>query len=71
MLAPSHGITDLQEWLQHTHRYQHRTLKKSWISLVHLAWWTIWKESNARIFQNKAAPLNLIQARLIEEAELG
>jgi hypothetical protein len=43
-------------------------MKKSWISLVHLSWWTIWKERNARIFQKKAAPLNQIQARLTEEA---
>jgi hypothetical protein len=59
-LAPGPGTSELQDWLHHTHRSQDRTMKKSWISLVHLSWWTIWKECNARIFQNKVAPLNQI-----------
>jgi hypothetical protein len=60
-LARSPGTTSLQDWLHLSRQSQDKPIKKNWISLVHLAWWTIWKERNARIFQNKATPLSQIQ----------
>jgi hypothetical protein len=49
---------------------QPQAIKKQWASLVHLTWWTIWKERNNRIFHNNAAPISRIHSNIIEEAEL-
>jgi hypothetical protein len=40
-LASGPGTVNLQDWLHLTRRSQDRAIKKNWISLVHLAWWTI------------------------------
>jgi hypothetical protein len=68
-LAPSQDTSHLQTWLEDTARAQPMCKMKSWITLVQLAWWTVWKEGNTRIFQNTAATLRTIHARIIDETK--
>jgi hypothetical protein len=67
-LVPSSNTNQLQGWLLDTSNTFPTAARKSWVSLVHLTWWTLWKERNARIFQNSAAPLSRIFACIVEEA---
>ena len=67
-LAPNPTTTNLLAWVTATRQAQPAALKKSWISLVHLTWWTIWKERNSRIFQNKAATFSRLFDCIIEDA---
>ena len=43
---------------------------KALTSLIMLVSWEIWKEHNARVFRNTAAPTMLIVERIKEEAHL-
>ena len=69
-LAPDAGATSLTEWLSTTRHAQPAHKRKSWVSLVHLTWWSLRKERNTRIFQNTAAPLSGIYACIVDEAKL-
>ena len=46
---------------------QHR---KALASVMMLVSWEIWKERNARIFRNMAAPTTIVVSRIKEEARL-
>lgn len=67
-LAPSPTMTSLQDWLQNTKQAQPKTTRKHWASLVHLAWWMIWKERNSRVFQNTATSISRIHSNILDEA---
>ena len=69
-LAPSAATTSLDAWLCSSRQTQPAALKKSWTSLVHLTWWTLWKERNSRIFQNSAATLDRMHSCIVEDAKL-
>jgi hypothetical protein len=66
-LAPSEETTQLQEWLYSTTTSLGGS-GRHWGSLVQLTWWTIWKERNSRIFQNRTSSISEITGRIFEEA---
>lgn len=68
-LAPTTNTDSLQAWISSTRQLLPVSRRKSWIALMQLTWWMTWKERNARIFQNTAAPLSRIHASIIEEAD--
>ena len=67
-LAPRQDTASLEGWLTNTMQQHQPSLRKNWTTLVHLTWWCLWKERNARIFENKASALSRIHANVIEEA---
>lgn len=67
-LVPPTNTHSLEDWLMHSRQRLPNSLKKNWTAVVHLAWWSIWKERNARIFNNKAEPLSRILSAILEEA---
>ena len=67
-LRPRADIASLEEWIMTTSRRLPQATQKSWTALVHLTWWSIWKERNNRIFNNKAEPLSRIHSMIIDEA---
>ena len=68
-LMPRPDDPSLESWITRTCQQMPSTLKKNWTALVHLAWWTIWKERNSRIFNNKAESLTRIHSNIVEEAK--
>jgi hypothetical protein len=66
--APSTDCSSLHDWLLSSLQTRAEPIRKSWISLVHLTWWSIWKERNARIFRNETTSQNQIHSRLIDDA---
>ena len=55
-------------WLRSVEAGGH--IKKATASVMMLVSWEIWKERNARIFSNTAAPTTVVVARIKEEAQL-
>ncbi|CAM0911087.1 unnamed protein product [Alopecurus aequalis] len=68
-LLPTQDDDSLDSWLTRTRRQLPPTLKKNWCALVHLTWWTIWKERNSRIFNNAAESLSRLHANIVAEAK--
>lgn len=68
-LAPNATTPSLDGWISQSRRLLPPPRRKSWTTLVQLTWWTLWKERNTRIFQNKASSLTRIQSCIAEEAK--
>ncbi|XBI91932.1 hypothetical protein VPH35_029135 [Triticum aestivum] len=63
-----HIFTTVKAWWQGIINIAHQ--RKALSSLIHLVGWEIWKERNARVFRNKAAPVAVIVNLIMEEAAL-
>jgi hypothetical protein len=50
--------------------YKASSNRKAMTSLTMLVSWTIWKERNARVFQNKSAPPPILLEIIKNEAKL-
>jgi hypothetical protein len=50
--------------------YKASPIRKGIASLTMLVSWTIWKEQNARVFNNKAAPPTILLEIIKSEAKL-
>jgi hypothetical protein len=68
-LAPNVTTPSLDGWISQTRLSLPPPRRRSWTTLVQLTWWTLWKERNTRIFQNKASSLTRIRSCIAQEAK--
>ncbi|CAM0950376.1 unnamed protein product [Alopecurus aequalis] len=54
MIPPQNSASLLDWWTDSTAQLPHQA-RRAWCSVVQLAWWSVWKERNSRIFSNKAS----------------
>ena len=71
VLLPTSAIQSLDSWVLALRELINGTQqKKQWTALIHLTWWMIWKERNARIFGNEASSLRCVHDKVVQEAKL-